>query len=274
MSYAQLSGLLEEAYGTAPAEAELAWWFDENPVGTKILSVAGEKGAAGMSLARVAADGRECVAAFIVHAVTTPSARGQGVFSTLQRANEEQAAAAGAVLALGFTTREATRVLSGRLGWRLISRPRIWARPRLSRRGGGARIEGFEERHEELGLGGPAHLLKDRRWLDWRYRDSPRPYRLFETEGGWATIGIGRHRGVRAGSICELRGGLDALRGAARTCPAPLVLALPNPHEQRLYAAAGFLPTPWLLHFVGKSLDPALPLPSEWRLSLGDTDFF
>ena len=275
MSYPQLRALMEAAYGTAPADAELEWWLDRNPVGSQLL-VEDEKGADGTYLAPVAVGGDERLAAFVVHAVTAPDARGQGVFSRLQRTNEEWAREAGATLALGFTTEAATRVLTGKLGWELIARPRVWARIRLPRRGRlrGEEIAGFDARHEVRELDGPAHLLKDAPWLEWRYRDSPRPYRLVESRRGWAVVGIGRHGGLVAGAICELRGGLGVLRRAVRACSARAVFALPNRGEERLYAAAAFFPTPWRLHFVGRSLDPEVALPREWRLSLGDTDFF
>lgn len=276
MSYAQLRALMQAAYGTAPAERELEWWFDGNPVGPPILSVSDGEGADGMSLFRVAVGGEETLAAFIVHAVTTPEARGRGVFSRLQRENEERARAAGAALGLGFTTAMATRVLVGKLGWQELARPRVWARLR-ARRGAalrGGEIESFGERHERLGLDGPAHLVKDARWLDWRYRDSPRPYRLVEHRGGWAVVGIGRHRGLVAGAICELAGGRGVLVRAVRAVDAPLVFALPSRGERALYASAGFVPTPWRLRVVGRRLDGDAPLPRAWRLSLGDTDFF
>jgi GNAT superfamily N-acetyltransferase len=273
VTFGQLRGLMQAAYGSAPAEREIEWWFDGNPVGSQLL-VENGKGADGMTLARVAVDGEERVAGFIVHAVTAPCARGEGVFSRLQRTNEEWAAGEGASLALGFTTAMATRVLVGKLGWELVARPRIWARVR-ARRGAALRgdeVRGFEECHDQLDLAGPAHLLKDARWLDWRYRDSPRPYRLVEGRGGYAVVGIGRHRGLVAGAICEHVGGTAVLRRAVRSVQAPVVFALPT--RRSVYASAGFVPTPWRLNFVGRSLDPDAPLPRDWRLVLGDTDFF
>lgn len=276
MSYAQLRMLLQATYGSAPAEEELAWWFDGNAVGPSLLAVAADEGAVGMNLIRVAAAGEERLAGLSVHAVTRPEAQGRGVFSRLQRENEERAAAAGAKLAIAFTTEVATRVFTGKLGWELIARPRVWARVRFPRRGRlrAAEIEGFSARHEVRDLAGPAHLLKDVHWLDWRYRDSPRPYRLVESKRGWAVVGIGRHGGLVAGAICELHGGLGTLRRAVRACSARAVFALPSRGEERLYAAAAFFPTPWRLHFIGRSFDQAVPLPRAWRLSLGDTDFF
>jgi GNAT superfamily N-acetyltransferase len=273
--YARLSALLDTTYETAPCEDELAWWFRGNPVGPEILSLE-EGGASGMSLFRLAADRREFLAAFVVHSVTDPQARGRGIFSRLQLANEARATTAGAALALGFTTKQATRLLVGRLGWTSIAQPRIWVRLRLRKSSDppGGDLADFHEHHEQLDLDGPAHLLKDARWLDWRYRDSPRSYRLVETAQGWATVGVGRHRGLEASAICELHGGPKTLRAAVHAFPAPVVFAMPAQGEEALYAGAGFVPTPKCLRFIGKSLDPAVPLPRTWRLGLGDTDFF
>lgn len=273
MSLAQLRGLMESAYGSAPAESELDWWLNGNPLGSQLRVE--DDGGDGMSLFRVAVDGEERVAGFVVHAVTAPHARGRGVFSRLQRANETWAAEQGAWLALGFTTAPATRVLIGRLGWELLARPRVWARLRGRR---GARLRGdeigaFAQRHEQLELGGPAHLLKDAGWLNWRYGDSPRPYRLVEARGGYAVVGIGRHRRLVAGAICEHVGGRAPLRAAVQAVEAPVVFALPGARTA-LYASLGFAPTPWRLNLTGRRLVPEAPLPHEWSLSLGDTDFF
>ena len=55
MSLPEVRGLLEAAYGSAPAESELEWWF-RGPAGSQILVENGQ-GADGMSLARVAVEG-------------------------------------------------------------------------------------------------------------------------------------------------------------------------------------------------------------------------
>jgi hypothetical protein len=51
-----------------------------------------------------------------------------------------------------------------------------------------------------------------------------------------------------------------------------------NPGEERAYLAAGFVPTPRQIRFIGKRLaDGAAPLTKQrraWRFSLGDLDFF
>jgi hypothetical protein len=51
-----------------------------------------------------------------------------------------------------------------------------------------------------------------------------------------------------------------------------------NRGEERTYLAAGFVPTPRTIRFIGKRIrDDAPPLPHDrasWSLSLGDLDFF
>jgi hypothetical protein len=67
------------------------------------------------------------------------------------------------------------------------------------------------------------------------------------------------------------------LRRAPGVVDADLAVAMPNPGEERAYLAAGFVPTPRTIRFIGKRLAPDAPLPHErsaWRFSLGDLDFF
>lgn len=263
--------LLQETYGYAPDYDELEWWFERNPVAQSIVAVADGEGATTLSLFRVVLEGDERLAAFIVHAVTAPAARGRGVFSRLQLENEERAAAAGASVVLGFTTEPATRVLLGRHGWEELARPRVWVRPRLLRTARALpELPPFSDEDAARVAHGRTRLLKDAAYLDWRYRESPRRYgRVEGRDGEFAVVGIGR----RGGAICELAGGTRTLRRAARAIDSSLVFGLPAGREA-VFAKAGFLPTPWRLRFVGKRLDPAAPLPREWRLELGDLDFF
>src|SRR5947209_14613936 len=93
-----------ETYGESMSPAEFDWWFDRNPAGPRILNEARDDdgtalGALAMSCFRMS----QGLAAFAVHAVTAPAARGRGVFSTLELRNERAAAEAGAAWALGVT---------------------------------------------------------------------------------------------------------------------------------------------------------------------------
>ena len=185
--------LMRETYGSAMSPDEFDWWFDRNPAGPRVLNEARDDdgsplGALAMSCARMS----QGLAAFAVHAVTTPAARGRGVFSTLELHNEGEAARAGASWALGFTNPMAGPILVGRLGWEDVTSLRIWARPKRVRRSTEGRllsqadVTPFEERHA---VSYPAHhVVRDAAYLDWRYRDSPRRYVRLEGEHGWAVV--------------------------------------------------------------------------------------
>ena len=126
------------------------------------------------------------------------------------------------------------------------------------------------------------HLIRDSRYLNWRYVDSPREYRLLEADGGgFAVVGFTRRRRLRLALLMELvagsedagvlmRSALAAARGSAA------LLAVPSPSLSRARLLRhGFLPTSAKLDFMGKGLAKPLDARSEaWTVSLGDTDFF
>jgi GNAT superfamily N-acetyltransferase len=273
--------LMQENYGKAMTPAEFDWWFDRNPAGPRILNEARDDdgtplGVLAMSFARMS----QGLAAFAVHAVTTPAARGRGVFSTLELGNEEEAAAAGATWALGFTNPLAGPILVGKLGWEDVTSLRVWARPKRVRKRGEGSLRGpygvlrFSERVAYEGH----HLVRDPEYLNWRYADSPRPYVRVDDDEGWAVVSHAVWHGFSSAVICEAVGGASVLRQAARAADADLAVALVNPGEERRYLAAGFVPTPRTIRFIGKRLTADAPeLPKQrdaWSFSLGDLDFF
>jgi hypothetical protein len=287
-----LLGLLNETYGRSLSVEEFDWWFDCNPAGPRLLTAARENGhalgALAMSFFRMMLNGRESLAAFSVHAVTSPAARGKGVFSALELRNEEDAAAAGASVALGFTNPLAGPILVGKLGWSDVTGLRIWVRPkRLRRRGEGRLLPGespaFDAWHEECyraeARGWGNHIVRTTDYLQWRYRDSPREYVAFRGAGGWAIVTHALWRGFSAGVVADVVGGdkTRLLRRCAAAVDADIVVALPNPGEYGAYLAAGFVPTPRSIRFIGKNLQSDSSLPADrraWRFSLGDLDFF
>ena len=125
-------------------------------------------------------------------------------------------------------------------------------------------------------------MIRDTRYLNWRYVESPREYRLLETEsGGFAVVGFTQKRRLRLALLMELVGGsedwatllrsaLAAARGSAG------LLAVPSPVLSRARLLRhGFLPTTYRLDFMGKGLSGTLDARSEaWTVSFGDTDFF
>jgi GNAT superfamily N-acetyltransferase len=261
--------LMDETYGSSMAEAEFDWWFDRNPAGPRILNAAREEdgtplGVLAMSFARFDIG----LAAFAVHAVTTPAARGRGVFSKLELHNEEQAAAAGAAWALGFTNPMAGPILVGKLGWEDVTSLRIWVRPKGIRRTGRVRGTEIDLRAREL----PAHhIVRDETYFRWRYADSPRAY----AQRGDAVVTHATWHGLSSAIVCEHGRGLER---ALRCVDAQIAVAMVNPGEEARFLAHGFVPTPRTIRFIGKRLTPdAPPLPKErraWHLSLGDVDFF
>lgn len=261
--------LMTETYGAAMSAPEFEWWFDRNPAGPRILNLARDDdgsalGVLAMSFARL----ENGLAAFAVHAVTAPAARGRGVFSTLELQNEREAAAAGAQWALGFTNPMAGPVLVGKLGWEDVTSLRIWVRPKGIRRDGGVRATAIEPRAHEL----PAHhLVRDEAYLRWRYGDSPRPY----AQHGDAIVTHATWHGLSSAIVCEHGRGLGR---ALRHVDAQIAVAMVNPGEEPRFLAHGFVPTPRTIRFIGKRLtDDAPQLPRErraWHFTLGDLDFF
>lgn len=261
--------LLAETYGSAMSPAEFDWWFDRNPAGPRILNLARDDdgtalGVLAMSFARLDTG----LAAFAVHAVTTPAARGRGVFSTLEMCNEEEAAAAGAAWALGFTNPMAGPILVGKLGWEDVASLRIWVRPKGIRREGGVRPTPIELRPMDLA---GHHIVRDDRYLGWRYARSPRGY----AQSGDAVVTHATWHGLSSAVVCEHGSGLGR---ALRQVDAQIAVAMVNPGEEARFLAHGFVPTPRRIRFIGKRIrGDAPPLPHDrraWRLTLGDLDFF
>ncbi len=272
--------LMHETYGEAMSSAEFDWWFDRNPAGPRILTEARDDdgtalGALAMSCARMS----QGLAAFAVHAVTTPASRGRGVFSTLELHNEQEAARAGAFWALGFTNPMAGPILVGKLGWEDVTSLRIWVRPKRLRK----RVQGSLR---QTGVGvftdrvayDAHHVVRDAGYLNWRYADSPRSYLRVEDGGGWAVVTHAVWHGYSSAVVCEAVGGPKLLRRCVQAVDADLAVAMVNPGEERTYLAAGFAPTPRTIRFIGKRLtDDAPELPKRrdaWHFTLGDLDFF
>ena len=283
-------GLLDEVYGESMSPAEFDWFFDRNPAGPRLLSEVREDGRSlgvlAMSYARAQVGGDEQLVAFAVGAVTHPDARGRGIFGRLELANEEQAAAAGATMALGFTNPMAGPILVGKLGWHDLYRMRLWARPlRLKRTGvgelaprSGGYLESFDARHEELWRAGGYRnaLVRSAAYLTWRYLDAPRDYRVLGDERGFAVLGHAVRKGFSAGVVCDLVGPAQRLlrRCVRESKGCDIVLGVPGPGQEGAYLAAGFVPAPGTIRVIGKPLRDGVQVPDRWDFTLGDTDIF
>jgi len=241
---AALVALLARVGTTQLSDEEFAWWFERNPAGEGIVSLAVDDGevvgVAAMSFFRTALRGVETRLAIPVNVATDPRYRGQGVFSTLERENEAAAAATGAPLTVTFPNGASYPIFMSRLGWIDLPRLRLWARPLragaivryvLGRPGehGGLRapddaprslhglevraVERFGPDLDELGrraaTGYGSHFVRDAEYFNWRYLDSPRDYRCFGAYRagelvGAAVVGHTFKHGVSAGFLADL----------------------------------------------------------------------
>jgi hypothetical protein len=241
---ASLVALLARVGTTQLTDEEFAWWFDRNPGGEGIVSLAvdGDEvvGVAAMSFFTTRLDGVETRLAIPVNVATDARYRGQGVFSTLEQENEDAAAASGSPLTVTFPNANSYPIFIRRLGWTDLPRLRLWARPLrasgvaryvLGRAGdeGGMRspdaaarrshglevrpVDRFGAELDELGARAAAaygsHFSRDAAYFNWRYLDSPRDYRCFGAYRGADLVGVGVvghtfKHGVSAGFLADL----------------------------------------------------------------------
>lgn len=270
--------LLGQAWGEGSMSGEeFDWWFDGNPAGSlrSVALVDGRvAGVAAHSLYRMVLDGEEQTASFSVHATTDPATRGRGIFVELERKHEREAAERGVACVLAFASAPTAPLFLGPLGWKEIGRLRVWVRPVRGRPSGwttyALSVEG------DAAAGWPNHVIRDAEYLRWRYLDSPRGYQTVHSEDGYGVVWPAkRHKGHTIAVLADHVGTSDVLREARRESRARVLFALPAPEQRRAYLAAGFLPTPQTLNFMGKALAGKLNTdPRAWRFTLGDTDFF
>jgi GNAT superfamily N-acetyltransferase len=241
---AALVDLLARVGTTQLSDEEFAWWFERNPAGEGIVSLAVDEGevvgVAAMSFFRTALDGEVARLAIPVNVATDPRYRGQGVFSALERENEAAAAETGAPLTVTFPNGASYPIFVSRLGWVDLPRLRLWARPLragavvryvLGRPGaeGGLRspdgaphtarglevrpLASFGDDFDRLGrlaaAGYGSHFVRDAEYFGWRYLDSPRDYRCFgayrgDELCGVVVVGHTFKHGVSAGFVADL----------------------------------------------------------------------
>ena len=221
-------------------------------------------------------DGEEQVASFSVHATTHESARGQGIFAELERKHEREATERGVAVVLAFASAPTAPIFLGPLGWAEIGRLRVWARPVCWRRLRRRSTPRASTTTATLAAAWPNHVVRDAGYLNWRFADSPRGYRVVRGAEGYAVVGTTRYRGVETAVLADFAGdSKDVLRRAVSAPPAARCIALPAPEQRRLFLSLGFVPAPYTLHLMGKPLAGKLSLdPAAWRFTLGDTDFF
>ena len=300
-------GLMREAWGASAMSGEVFdWWFHGNPAGS-LMSVAligGDVvGVASHSLARLQIGGNERLAQYSVHAVTSERARGLGLFRALERHHEERGRELDSSCVLAFASAPTRPLFLGPLGWNQIDRRRVWGRVlrgaaarRLYRRGvpsspstaagsGVERLERFgpaqEEAYRAVAPTLRNHLIRDARYLQWRYLDSPREYSASKSSDGFAVLGHVQRGRVSTALLMELVAPAGQARALLSRCirearAADILVAVPSSTlPTSLLVRFGFVPLPTRLDYMGHGLlHPLDARGSEWTVSLGDTDFF
>ncbi len=261
---------MERVWGVRPAEDELAWFYEANPVRAASVLIAEEDGrtagSVAMSFVRMSIGGEELEVGMPVRLATDPEHQGRGVFRELESANEERARDLGIRLLLIVPNAASARILVGALGWTKLPPVRLWSRllPR-TRHPTAVPVDRFDDSLPD-DTGGGDRVVRNGTWLNWRFADSPKPYALL-AGGGYAIVG--RHG--RVGMLAAVEG--DLLGDAAAVAEGRALVAAPPPWLRRRYLRAGYLPTHRTFTVLGKSLDPSLPLPARPHFELGDLDF-
>jgi hypothetical protein len=237
--------LMRAVWGeTAMTDAERRWWFDGNPRGGGIVSVARDGGellgTAAHSVFRWRIAGKERLVTYSVHAAVRPGARGRFVFPSLERINAEAAAELGAEVAFAFPNAASGRILVRRHGYHAFPPLRAWARvlsplapvrhlrgrpgpaPALkepladARRYRSVRVVPLErfgtvtdEAYARASSGWGSHLVRSADHLNWRYLDAPWGYRAFASirdgqVSGWSVLRVKRHAGAALAVIADL----------------------------------------------------------------------
>ena len=288
--------LMADVWGESAPPDDFDWWFERNPTGPRLISLVVDDGrvagASAMSFLRMRLNGAETDVAFALDAATHPDYRGRGLWSALELRNEEESGRAGAPAVLGFTNPVAGPILVGKLGWRDLTRLRLWARPRIVRRGrdGVEELERFgpdvEALYREASRAWANHVVRDAGHLNWRYADSPRGYRCFVVRRrgqveGYAVLGHKEYGGRRVGVVADLVGTRRAARTLLRRCAGEseerILVAFVSPAERATFLANGFVPTHRAIRFIGKPLQAGVELATgrhAWHFTLGDTDIF
>jgi GNAT superfamily N-acetyltransferase len=266
---ADVADLMGRVWGKRPAEDELAWFYDGNPVRTSSVLLAEQDGktvgTTALSFVQMSLGGERQQVGMAVRLATDPGYRGRGIFAGLMAAQEERARELGVPLLLSVTNDASTPILVDRLEWSRLTPLRLWGRAKaLGGRSWAPAVGRFDA--DPPSPGGGDRVLRDAAWLNWRFVDGPRSYTRL-VEEGYAVAGRWRGFGV----VAAMEG--DLLRDAASAAGGPLVLATPPPGERRRYLLGGYLPTPKTFTVVGKSLDGSVPVPARPHFELGDLDF-
>ena len=179
---------------------------------------------------------------------------------------------------LGFANAVTNPIFLGRLGWSDVAHYRIWARPVVRRRSRRAPARSTSRATQPTRWRN--HVVRDERYLSWRYVDSPRPYVTVRSDDGYAVVWPAKPFGSRtiavlADLVAPREGGARPAAPGGRSGAVAADVRPAGARAARRLRRAGFVPTHLTMHLIGKGLNGPLDLdPAAWRFTLGDADFF
>ena len=262
---------MERVWGTRPAEAELEWFYERNPVRPASVLLGEEDGkvvaTVAIAFVRMSIGGEAIEVGMPLRVATDPAYQGRGIFREL--AGRERGAGARArrsgccspcrtpprrpCSSNGSAGRRCRRSASGR-GARLRLRT---PRPRRRSTGSAPAIVAPP--------GGPDRVLRDAAWLNWRFADAPTPYTLLE--GG----GL-RGRRAAADASASSRPSRASCSGRPASRPAgPARSPRRRRGSARRYSLAGYVPTHEVLHRARQVAPPRAAGPGRGRTSSSAT---
>jgi GNAT superfamily N-acetyltransferase len=304
----EVISLMGTVQGDLPSEEEFIWEFERNPVGdlNVLLAVHGGEvvGISCHNTFQMRLGAEEAVVSFPLKVLTREDFRGRGVFSTLERANEEHASRIGVPIMLSFPNAASTPIFLDRLGWTRLEAPRLLARPLIRGLSGRVRLpEGLcLEEAQRFGAWADAAwatgreaprrgFVRDAAYLNWRFAERPGEryqLRTLQRDGqtmGYAVTGeiVKRGQAVHFLAASAVAPGLEAAAPALRAAVtagalARVTLDLEQPARTALPWRHGYIRIPKRLNFIGKALDPHYAgewlVRDTWEFRLGDLDFF
>src|SRR4051794_4708245 len=216
---------MERVWGERPADEELEWVYERNPVRPASVLLGEEDGkvvaTVAIAFVPMTIAGAALEVGMPLRVATDREYQGRGIFARLQAENEERVQGLGVRLLLTVPNAASTPVFLRKLGWSPLRPLRVWARLRLGLR---SRRRDAVDRY---GLRptvprGPDRVLRGGAWLNWRFADSPKPYTLLERFGYSVA---GRHG--RFGVVAAVGGDRRLLGDTGDAAGGPAVIAAP-----------------------------------------------
>src|SRR6516225_1479361 len=123
---------MERVWGHRPAEAELEWFYERNPVRPASVLLGEEDGklvaTVAIAFVRMTIGDEALEVGMPLRVATDPDYQGRGIFGRLQAANEERVRKLGVRLLLTVPNAASTPVFVDRLAWQPLPPLRVWAR--------------------------------------------------------------------------------------------------------------------------------------------------